>query len=231
MPATAPAQQFCSPAYLDQKVFQAKKELLVSVCSTLCCTKHVQYIGSCTGLAQSCSSSTGFIQDHRVHRNPMKRFPVIPLPQQRAMATPATTSRPHTALPPPVQRGGKAWAPTCTPVPPSGTAQQTHSHRGALTRSAQLGAKVLGHLQHLGRAKTHGALKRCRRPPCLRRQKDQEAQFYRRGSSKSLTCRQPLSLGNLQTHVLAEFVLFLAKKPPAPGLTAGAPLLHSLLCA
>lgn len=63
--------------------------------SRACCAKQIYNIVSHTGPAESCSS-TGFIQNRRVHRNPMKHFASIPLPQQTAVAVLAITGRPHT---------------------------------------------------------------------------------------------------------------------------------------
>lgn len=57
--------------------------------SRACCAEQIYNIVSHTGLAESCSS-TGFIQNHRVH------FAFIPLPQQTAVATLAIASCPHT---------------------------------------------------------------------------------------------------------------------------------------
>jgi len=117
----------------------------------LAALQQIQGTVSHTGRAQSCGSR-GFIQNHNMRRNPVKRLPFIPLSQQTAAATPAITSRPRTALPPPVQCGGRAWTPPSgqrSPSPAPHSPAGLHAHQGALSRSAEPGAK--------GPAGTHGA--------------------------------------------------------------------------
>lgn len=159
-----------------------------------------------TGLGQSCST-TGSTQNHRLQRNPLRRFPFIPLCQgQLGLAQLSPCPRCREAAGP-----GR-----CVPAPPATQAQpgQTRTARGAPRPWVQLGIKALRQGQHRGTAKIQGALKGCRGPPHLASlyasgatNARRDRRSYRRGSGKSPFWGQPLSQGDSQTQEPAGFVL------------------------
>lgn len=159
------------------------------------------------------------MQNRRVHRNPMKHFASIPLPQQTAVAALAITGRPHTvsattcaarragqdthlqASPPVPQSGPDPPPPRCPE--PLGTA----GSQGAGAPAVPGGSRNLWSPTGVPQATS---------PPNASgvRNARKGTRFHRRGSSKSAICRQPLCRGNLQTHVPAEFAPRLTKRRP-----------------
>lgn len=182
-------------------------------CSAVCCAEQIQ---------NSFSRRTSkVLRQHRIYLEPQQSWEMVPIYPRGQLWLHGLPPLPSALRRHPCREALDAQPHVSATVTQPGTAQHGTSH------SAQLGAKGLGHLQRLGTAETPSP-EGCRRPPRLspgraQRQERQERQMVLPGRIK---CIQLLSQHNNNRTL----VLFLTKCLPAPGLTTGAPLLHSLPC-
>lgn len=161
------------------------------------------------------------IQNHRLHRNPLRRFQFIPQRGgQGGQRSPVRALR--------AARPGLARHP-----PPGGArrGRSTHTSRGASGQRPRLGMDMLGQGQRRGTARTPGALTGCHRPPHLASLSASgvpnartDRRSHGRGSRSPPLWGQALSLGDSNAQMPAGFAL-LSPHPdlPAPALAAGAP--------